>query len=878
MTRLRYVLPAVLLFVVVARDAAAQISPPSPDPAAGKRITAVAMAGAAPHVDGRLDDAVWSAVPFRTDFLQKEPVLGGAPSAPTEVAFMYDADALYVAARMHCSKPEELHSMLTRRDNSGSAERFIVTLDTYHDRRTAYSFSVTAAGVRTDYYHAEDNEFSREFSFDPVWEARVAIDSAGWTAEMRIPFSQLRFNEHEEQVWGLNMDRYVPSNNEDIYWIPIPKEVAGWASRFGELTGIRGIRPTMRLEVMPYASLSATLAPKRTPGDPTAQESEVHAHAGLDLKMGLGSNLTLDATVNPDFGQVEADPAQVNLSAYETIFDERRPFFVEGISLLTGPGGYFYSRRIGAPPHGAPANAVAPPPPNTTILGAGKVTGRLASGTSLGGLVAVTQREFVDVSDSSTEIHAQQIEPVTAYAVARVGHELSDDGSEIGGMVTAVRRDLEAGTPLDDRLVRTAISGGGDWVFRFDKGTYELNGHLGGSYISGSSRAIARVQRSSAHYFQRPDAEFVRFDSTRTSLAGLTGGLAMVKRDGDHWLWTISGWVETPGLELNDIGRLSSASDINFENQLIYRETTPTALFHDYSATLSLSSPFNFEWESSGSVLALNFNATLPNFWGVQASADYGTTGIADDMTRGGPLMAVPWNWDGSVSVNSPYGARTMGSAGLNFGGNGEQQWYYNAWASISTIIGDRLELRFEPTYSRSNTTRQFIAAYNDGPAATYGARYVFGRVYQTSINATVRARYSLSPDMSLELYAEPFAASGRYDSFGELVAARRSDLRMYGTDGTSITPVPDEGYAVTDGASRFNIPFPDYYFVSFRSNLVMRWEWLPGSTMYLVWQQDRSLYDSSGRPVAPDDLFQSITALGTNFFTLKFSYWIPVG
>ncbi len=356
-----------------------------------KIATAVQIDGPAPVLDGRLDDAVWRGARFISDFVQKEPVEGAEPTERTEIAFLYDGDALWVGARMYSDDPRSIQALMSRRDRGSQSQHIWISLDTYRDGRTAYSFGITASGVRMDWYHPSDSEFHIDASWDPVWEGRAHIDSLGWTAEMRIPFSQLRFNDLPEQVWGLNIDRWFPERFEDVFWIPVPKNETGWASRMGTLVGISGIRPSRRVELAPYIASDATIRSDVDPANPFSDRSSQAGRVGADLKLGLGPNLTLDVTVNPDFGQVEADPAVVNLSAFEVFFSERRPFFTEGRQLLSGGGsGFFYSRRIGQPPRALADGDFVERPRTSTILGATKITGRTAGGLSIGALAATT--------------------------------------------------------------------------------------------------------------------------------------------------------------------------------------------------------------------------------------------------------------------------------------------------------------------------------------------------------------------------------------------------------------------------------------------------------------------------------------------------------
>ena len=491
----------------------------------GKRAAAARVPSDSIQVDGHLDEAVWSRAEPVDDFVQKEPIEGAPPTERTEVRFLYDDDALYVGARMYSSQGRSgIQAPLSRRDapysptrGSGGqgggggfvqgssssqdgaelSEYILVSLDTYLDRRTAYTFGVTASGVRIDHYHLTDSESNIDQRFDPVWEAAVSVDNGGWTAEMWIPFTQLRFNDRAEQVWGLNIHRWIPSKNEDDYWVPIPRTEDLWASRFGELRGIDQIGQNRRIEVLPYVTGGSTVTGNTQAASPFDDGVNLEGGAGADLKMGLGPNLTLDVTVTPDFGQVEVDPAVVNLTDTEVIFEERRPFFTEGSALLNGPtSNYFYSRRIGAPPEGRASGDFVDYPETTTILSAAKLTGRLPSGTSLGVLGAVTGMEHARTFDVESESFDKvRVAPRSYWGVARVQQEFGAAGSTASLIVTGAHRDLEPGEPLAQLLRRNALTVGGETFLRLDGGTYEVSLSGGMSYIDGDKEAILWAQR-----------------------------------------------------------------------------------------------------------------------------------------------------------------------------------------------------------------------------------------------------------------------------------------------------------------------------------------------------------------------------------------------
>ncbi len=866
-------------------DSAPADSRGSPRPPA---IRAIRVTGERPRLDGRLDDPAWSSAEFAVGFTQKDPNEGVPSVERTEVAFLYDDEALYVGARLGCTGPAKILSTMSRRDDSGNSERIIVSLDTYHDRRTAYSFAVTASGVRIDYYHPSDNERDRDYSWDPIWEAKAARVAEGWSAEMRIPFSQLRFNATDVQSWGINMNRWTPSRNEDSYWFVVPKSETGWASRFGALDGIEGIAPSRRLEAFPYFASDASFRPMSDPDDPFADESRYGSRGGGDVKMGLGPNLTLEAAVNPDFGQVEADPAEVNLTAFETFFDERRPFFTEGGPLLRGNGSnYFYSRRIGAEPRGGTDGDYEDRPTTTTILGAAKVSGRLPSGLSIAALTALTSREHAETYDASTDAFGKtEIAPFGAYGVVRAQQEFGASASVVGVSLTGVGRDVHRGDPLAQIMTRQAYSGGADWLLRFRGGDYELAGFVGGSTVEGDSLSIVRIQRSSAHYYQRPDADYVTLDSSRTSLSGYTAALRFQKNSGKHWLWGSGVNAESPGFELNDAGRISGADDIDSWASLTYRETAPGRALRNYSLTATPVVGWNSGGVRTYGGLEIESNWTWKNFMSTSFAVEGFVRSQSDVFTRGGPLMTDPATLNVSTGINSNFAANTTwqsfavystdesGGLGLHLNG---------AW---SCRPGGSWQIRIGPSYNRSFNPRQYITSFDGGPEATFGTRYVFASLDRSTLAAQFRVSHSFTPDLSVEVYAEPFAANGHYYGYGELVAARTRDLREYGTDGTTIARNDDGSLTITDGADTLSIsdddfgsfvPYRDFNFLSFRSNVVMRWEWRRGSTFFFVWQQNRDDAAENGRFVGPGKLWDSLSADGENFVAVKLSYWLPV-
>lgn len=883
------VLLASLFSVALHHAAFAQNAPPNNSTAltdALKHAQATRITGSAPRVDGTLDDAAWAQAQTITDFVQKIPIEGAKPSVTTEVRLLYDDRALYVGARLRRNDPHAIRTSITRRDGESDAETFTVSLDTYLDKRTAYSFTVSSGGVRGDAYHSQDSEDSgRETQFDPIWSARAQVDAEGWTAELRIPFSQLRFNAAANQTWGLQLTRNVADIAERVQWTLIPISAAGFSSRFGHLDGIQGIPPARHIEILPYVASDLTYRAIDKKENPFL--NRYSARVGGDLKVGLGPNLTLDATVNPDFGQVEADPAVVNLTAFEQVFEERRPFFIEGNELLTGRGQsfigrptWFYSRRIGAAPRGAVNGDFIDAPTSTTIMSAAKVTGRLKRGLSIGALAAATPREYARsyniAADSTTKT---AVEPPSTFGVLRLQQEFGKQQSNVGVSITSVERALDARGNLNTLLANRAVAGGADWKLRYKQGMYEVTGWVGGSYVEGDKAAIERLQRNSAHFFQRPDQTHIKIDPNRTSLTGATASVRLDKNAGRHSLGGIQLSMRSPEFEINDAGQMRSGDDVDFNADIQLRDTKPNKYVRFYNFGTSTQSGWNFGGIRQYLRFGENASATLHNFMRVSAGATVAIGSISDDLTRGGPLMRTPNSYLFTAALNSRANVPTTWSIrGTHqhddFGG-----WNWSAATTLTVRPASRWQASVDPTYSYVVDPRQYVGTRAGGGAATYGSRYIFSFIERSTLSARFRLNYAFTPNFTAEGYTEPFTSSGRYYDFGELSAARSRVQRVYGAagTGTSIMRNTDGTSSITDGASTFTLPALDFNRLSFRSNLVLRWEWLPGSTAFLIWQQSRAQQDATGRLVRVGDLGDATQAPGDNFLVAKISYLFGV-
>jgi hypothetical protein len=858
-----------LVILLIAAPAAAQTAQDG-----RQRADAVRVPDGSIRIDGRLDDTAWRDAPLLTDFVQREPVEGSAASDQMAVRFAYDDAALYVGARMSSGAP--IQAPMDRRDSGDQAEHFGVYLDTYLDRRTASAFGVTAAGVRLDEYFGSDTD-DGESDFDPVWVARTTVDAGGWTAELRIPFSQLRFTERDPQVWGLNIKRWIPARNEEVYWALVRRTEEGWASRFGDLHGIGGIRPSRRIELLPYVASGSHVFGDPTPGNPFTDSPDIDGRLGLDAKVGIGSNLTLEATVNPDFGQVEADPAEVNLSAFETFFNERRPFFLEGANLLNNQDdNWFYTRRIGAAPVGRAPGEFVDYPATSTILGAAKLTGRLQSGMSIGMLGAVTGEEFARTFTAGLPFDRVQVAPRTTYGVARMQQEFGLPGSHLALMGTYSHRDLEAGHPLAELLHRNALGINGETNIRMRGGDYEFEAHAGLTRVDGDAAAIARAQRASARYLQRPDATHLApFDPTRTSLSGAKWGATFRRRNARHWLWQVFTETETPELEMNDVGRFNTGDGIVGSGRLEYRETVPGRLFRFYSFVVNTRNEWNFGGDLQIVQVTPTFTVRWPNFWETEIGGVFNPATQNQNLTRGGPSMERPGAWRTTFEIDSSEATETRGSLEAEYGRTQDGGLTFVTEGEIAIQPAPQWQLSVNPQYERQVDTQQYVTTLTGGTPLTYGGRYVFAHVDRSTYSMQIRLNYTFKPDLTLDFYGEPFAASGRYSHVGELAVPRTRLIRTYGTDGTTLTTLADGSALVAEGSSTFRLPNRDFNVQSFRSNLVLRWEWRAGSTLYLVWQQDRSQEEALASRVSIGDMFSSLGRPGDNFFAIKASFWM---
>ncbi|MEZ4404107.1 MAG: DUF5916 domain-containing protein [Kofleriaceae bacterium] len=836
---------------------------------------------AAITIDGHLDDPGWRGVPVATDFWQQRPKEGAPPQHRTEFQIAYDDHAIYVAVRAHDDAPAAIRRLLHRRDQDSAADWVGVMFDSYHDRRTAFGFALNAAGVQRDVLLYDDT--SDDGSWDAVWWGATSVDATGWSAEFRIPLGQLRFA-HDEQPWGVQVMRSVGRTGETDLWAPTPRATNGFVSRFGELTGVHGLQAGRRIELLPYATGGLGHAPHDV-GDPFHGAIDKRGGIGLDAKLGLTSAVTAAVTINPDFGQVEADPSQVNLTANEVYFSEKRPFFLEGteifqagIGLGDGPGGsdtLFYSRRIGAAPHGSIDGTYVDSPAGTSIYGAAKVSGKTAGGWSFGLLEAVTAEESATAVDDAGARTTAVVEPLTSYSLGRLRKDLRGGKTTLGAALTAVVRDLDD-PALADQLHDRAVTGSLEFNHQFADDTWTVGLHAVGSWVHGSAAAILGTQTNFRHLFQRPDATHVEVDPTRTSLTG--GGLVwnLAKSGGKHWRYGTGGDLRTPGFEANDLGFHGPVDALIAWVYGAYVDNEPGDRVLSWRVNLNGWAYGSLAPELFGDGGNVNANAQFANFWNV-----WGGVGVDNDQvdpggTRGGPALGR----DPSGQLFGGFSSDGRKAWSIYGNASARQTWAADDWTGsvdlgVNLQARSNVELFVGPSYATGTSHDQYVTEAADADGL---AHYVFGRIAQETLALTVRGAWTFTPELSLQVYAQPFIATGAYREFKQAADTRAADHDQRFAPYQAGLSRAGDVYLVDqdrDGTVDYGFDVPDFNYRELRSNLVLRWQYRPGSAAFLIWSHNQSDVVTDGQLRLGRDLGALGRAASDDVVMVKVNYWL---
>jgi hypothetical protein len=841
-------------------------------------------------VDGRLDEASWASAEPASHFTQTDPAEGQPATERTEVRVIIGDDALFVGARLYDRQPEKIRAALARRDDDVEADEFDVYLDTFHDHLSGVRFRVTPGGATLDGILGSSAQGSDEDdSWDPVWESATQVDALGWSAEIRIPLSQLHYNSTADGTWGIQLYRKILRKGEESWFAFVPKSEFTGVSRYGHLVGLGPLRAERRVELAPYVLAQGSYAPVAA-GDPFQSGHEYHGSAGLDLKYGVTSNLTLNATVNPDFGQVEVDPAVVNLSVFETFFPEKRPFFVEGADAFRFGGirasnsfGFpdvFFSRRIGREPQRSVEGdgvSYLDAPTETSIRTAAKLSGRTPSGWSIGVLDAVTAGEQARYVDPLGSEVITPVEPPTNYFVGRLRKDLRGGNSTLGMIATAVNRD-ENSPELNSLLRSSGYVVGADFTNSWSNRTWSLDGSVAFSTVRGTQDAIAQTQQSSARYYQRPDVTSYHFDSTRTSLDGYSYQLALRKNSGRHWEGGLVYQEVSPGFETNDLGFQSEAAQRGVSTSLEYYQRRPGAVLRNYNIFPFTNHQWNFDGDLVYGSYGLIVDGQLHNFWNFELRGDYTPPVYDDRLTRGGPIARQPRSSDVRLMVNSDSRKTTRLTSNLTHSWTSAQEHQTTLDATVSVRPTPALRLSLGPAVTLNKSLSQYVTAVPDPVAApTFGSRYVFATLDQREVSMITRMDWTFTPRLSLQLFLQPLISSGDFTDFKEFLQPRTYDFAVYGRDkGTITRTVSGSEVDPGDGGAVFTIAPQNFNIRSLRANAVLRWEWRPGSTLFLVWQQNRENDDTLGNL----DLGRDLDAVfkggeGRNVLAVKASYWL---
>ena len=796
----------------------------------------------APNIDGVIDDKGWEIVEWSGDFIEWEPDENTQPSQKTKFKIIYDKKYLYVAFRCYDTEPNKIEKRLSRRDGF-VGDGVALLIDSYNDKRNAFVFLVTAAGVKSDEFATENGD-NFDNSWNPIWYTKTNIDAEGWTAEMKIPFSQLKFGKSKEQNWGLECSRMIFRENEWSVWQRIPQDAPGMVSEFGKLRGLIDIQPQKQLEIQPFVVNQMDTYPKEG-GNPFRDGSDYILNGGLDAKIGITNDLTLDLTVNPDFGQVDADPGAIALDGFQIFFEERRPFFVENKNIFDyefadSNDNVFYSRRIGRDPQGQ-ANLAngefSDQPNNTTILGAAKFSGKTKTGWSLGLLESITGKMFAEV-DANGERREELVEPLTNYLVGRAQKDFNNRNSYIGGIFTATNRKLESNL---DFLRKAAYTGGFDFKHNWKDRNYYIEGNVVASHVTGSKEAIANTQNSITHLFQRVDAGHVDVDPDRTSMTGTGGKLEMGKAGGGNWRYEGGVIWRSPELELNDVGFLRQADLIKQYLKVRRLFLKPTNFYRRMQLELEQYTTYDFEGNYNRNQYQFEGSINYKNNWWTEIGGAHKPRIFSNTVLRGGPR----WLWSDENFGYLFFGSDQRKKFNFTLG-------YVNSQAAENNFSLERYVMRFryqpfdafslsaEIEYEENPNKTQYVdeVDYNGTP------RYVTANIDQRTFSTSLRFNYNLNPDLSIQFYGQPFISTGTYTDFNYVndPTSEKLDNRITVFNSNQISRINNTGsYFVDenlDGNTDYEIEDPDFSLVQFRSNLVLRWEYIPGSEIFLVWSQ----------------------------------------
>jgi hypothetical protein len=839
----------------------------------GKRVyTTQRFTSEVPKIDGHLNDACWLEGNWSGSYLQHLPNEGEQPSQQTKLKVLYDDKNMYIAIRCYDNEPEKIDRQLGRRDDF-MGDVVGINFDSYYDKRTGFEFNLSAGGAQIDLMLQNDGW---DTSWDAVWEGKTSLEDSAWTAEYRIPLSQLRYSADEIQKWGMHAWRWINRNQEEDNWNLIPRDNPGLMRSIGELVGIENLPKSRRIEILPYTLGKAKFYEKEA-GNPYAKGTDIDFNYGLDAKIGITSDFTLDLAMFPDFGQVEADPAVLNLSAFETFFDEKRPFFLEGKNITDfnfGGGSLFYSRRIGQGPSYSPdldSAEYAESVQNTAILGAAKVTGKTKNGLSVGIINAITAKETIE-KITPTDTSNIAVEPFSNYFVSRLQQDINSGNTIIGGMITNTRRAVKDSHL--EFLTDQATTGGIDFRHHWKEKTYFFDAKTVFSQVQGAQAAITDLQYSSARYYQRPDADHLEIDSSLTQLSGYGGEFAIGKSSGGKWRYNAYVGFRSPGLDLNEIGFLPTADQINQSISVDYVVNEPNGNVREYAVSSSQNNNFNFAGEYLQSSLHFSGRIKFENKWNYWANYNRFFNEINTKILRGGPSIYS----QGFHCASAGFGSND--SKRVSFGFNYHTH-IFDSKLSSETSVSPNITWRATKSLRLSANTNYSVETngfqYVDDD---YGSEYFMASLKRKTMGMTLRADYAITPEITLQYYGNPYISVGEYSKYkiiSDYTSKEYDKLYHQYTDGEKVYDEDANEYALTHNGNSYDIANPDFNFQQFHSNFVARWEYKTGSTLYFVWSHVRNQYSEVTNMSLNDNIDDLIGTRPQNTFLIKFNYWFSL-
>jgi len=821
-----------------------------------KIYTTIRLNTEKPIIDGKLNDACWETGTWEGNFIQFVPAEGGIPTFQTQFKIIYDDKNIYVALRAFDNEPDKIQKFAGLRDEL-LGDMMGINFDSYHDHRTGFEFNMSAYGQKIDLVLS--NPMSWDVTWNPVWTGKVGIEDSAWVAEMEIPLNQLRYSNEDEQIWGIHVWRWVGRLSEESDWEYQTLTGPGMLYNFGELRGIKGLQKSKRLEIMPY-TLGNLKTFKKEPGNPFTESGKIlNGNLGLDVKLGISSNFTLDMTINPDFGQVESDPSVMNLTAFETFYEEKRPFFLEAKSIFKyefNDLNLFYSRRIGHNPSLSipySDSTYSLSPDRSTILSAFKLSGKTSKGLSIGLLQSLTGPEHAEISDLNGQIRKETIEPLTNYTVTRIQKDYKAGTTIIGGIFTTTNRFIN--NQQLNFLSRDAYTGGLDVLHQWKEKKYYVDSRLVGSYIQGDPISITRLQESSARYYQRPGFSYLGYDTSSTKLSGYGGRVRVGKGSG---LWRYSTGVSwfSPGLELNDVGYMQSADAISQSNEISYFVNQPVSFFRTYTISLEEFNTWNFAGKYLGSASHLSFSSEYTNKWGSNLNLIWNSKNIDNRILRGGYDMTLPFSLTSFGSVRTDYSKKIFAELSYEYFNRAAQSALSYALTPGITIRPiNTLRINMSARFGENTDHLQFITSVPGSPEN----KYILGKIYQQTLNFTFRVDYSITPELSFQYYGSPFVSKGNFTDYKEVTDSNAGE---YSDRFTRYSGVLDN---------------PDFNFHQFRSNMVAKWEYRPGSFLFLVWSDERTGLANPVNTEMLGSMKQLFKTSPGNFFLIKLNYWFSI-